>query len=384
MTENSMEYVAGEDGWYLKKVNPIFSATIRVGSNPTADSVKESLVFSAKKIKGSTFRAWQAFCREVASRNKGYSEAALMLMYHPEKKEWQAFPPKQDLSSVTVDFSGVSDALVAFRKEYGSEWLLAGTLHSHPGDAHPSQTDVDDERKMDGVHLVIPDFGKGGEKGIYAHIVASGVRFRVTEVPGFLVDFSDKGEDDVPEGWYKQCEWDKGVSGKYKGGRGYGGYSRGNWSEYGGYQSGTAFVYKNEGPGEFEIQIGDKLKFNVLAQKFDGISAKLMLKILGFSKKQRRYLDEVVGDTLTDIVASFDAARDALRHLKEIRGSVSQTERETAIDRCGDAVARSIDVIGSVSTLVLKGFKPDNTPDGKEEEDKAESDPASKKNDLPV
>lgn len=405
MSECKLEYLSGPDGWYLKKVNPIFAATVKVDKNPLADGVDEELIFHAKKIPGSMFRSWQAFCREVAARNKGHSEAALMLMYHPTKKSWQAFPPKQDLSSVFVDFSGVSDALEEFRKEHGAEWLLAGTLHSHPGDAHPSSTDVGDEEKMDGVHIVIPDFGRGGEKGIHAHICASGSRFRVKEAPGFLIDFSVKGEDPVPEHWYSQCKWDTGVGRRtYSGGRVHGGGWHGGGSRdgtYSDYRTGNEFIHKGEGPRTFKITV-DSRDMNVLSDQFEGIESKVMLKKLGFSKAQRKYLCANFEGEMTEMLSVFEHCREALKYMKEIRGDVSKFERETMIDKAGDAVEVSMEMIKSICETILtssdqSGFTPskggaeDDKDDDKEDEKEGGSEggsrvaePGSDLRDLPV
>ena len=357
--ECKLDYLIGEDGWYLKKVNPIFEAVVKVGSNPTGDSVDEKLLFHAAKIKGSTFRSWQEFCREVAKRNRGHSEAALMLLYHPGKKVWHAFPPKQDLSSVTVDFSGVSDALNEFRKEHGNEWLLAGTLHSHPGSAHPSGTDVEDEKKMDGVHIVIPDFGSGGEKGIHAHICASGVRFSVQEASGFLVDFSVKGSDPVPEAWYSQCKWDTGTGKRYSsGGRGHGGYKGYGYGGYGYsdsyYRTGNEFIYKGEGSSTFKVTVG-KREMNVLAEQFKDIDQKVLLKKLGFPKSQRKFLCSKFETELSEMITTFEHAREALEYVKDIRGEVSKTERETVIDRIGETVEITLEMILNLCEFAVAG-----------------------------
>lgn len=363
--ECKMEFLQGEDGYYKKVTNPLFEAVIKSESNPEMPAVEESLTYHAKKIPGPTFRSWQAFCREVAAKNNGNSEAGLILMYHPVKKEWNAIPPKQDLSSVFVDFTGVTDAIVKFREKHGKEWLMAGTLHSHPGSAHPSTTDEEDEKKLDGVHIVIPDFGKEGEKGIFAHIVASKVRFVVKHVPGFLVDFTVPGIDKYPDDWISQCKFDTGAGRKaYTGGKnhgrgygwtdGYGGY--GGYGPDSGYGGGSDLVYKGEGPKTFRLTV-DKVDMNVLAEQFENIEAKTLLKKLGFSKAQRKYLVAGFEDDLSDLIAAFDAARDGLKDAKEIKGSVSKNEHETIIDNFGTVVERILEAVSSISNRILAQAK---------------------------
>lgn len=364
-TECKMEFLQGEDGYYKKVTNALFEAVVRCEKNPEMPTVEESLTYHAKKIPGPVFRSWQAFCREVAAKNNGHSEAGLILMYHPEKKEWDAIPPKQDLSSVFVDFSGVTDAIVKFREKNGKEWLMAGTLHSHPGSAHPSTTDEEDEKKMDGVHIVIPDFGKEGEKGIFAHIVASKIRFVVKHVPGFLVDFSVQGVQKYPDDWISQCKFDSGAGRKsYQGGRNHGRYpgGYGYGDGYGGYGDsygasyGNDLVYKGEGPKTFKLTV-DKVQMNVLAEQFDAIEPKTLLKKLGFSKAQRKFLMGGFEDDLKEMVDVFLAIRDGLKDTKEIKGTVSKTEHESIVDNWGTAAEKILETISSISHRILSQAK---------------------------
>lgn len=353
--ECKIEFLQGEDGYYKKITNPLFEAVVKTEKNPDMLPVDESLTYHAKKIPGPVFRSWQAFCREVAQRNKGYSEAGLILAYHPGKKEWDAFPPKQDLSSVHVDFSGVTEAIQKFREKFGKEWLIAGTLHSHPGSAFPSSIDEGDEENMDGVHIIVPDFGKGGEKGINAHIVASKERFVVKHVPGFLVDFSIEGEKKYPDDWINQCKFDTGARKKtlysgegYYGGRRYPGYVDGY-----GYQTGNEFVYKGEGAKTFKLTVENR-EMNVLAEQFENVEAKTLLKKLGFSKAQRKYLIKNFEDDLSDIMSAFDAARECLKYVKGLRGEVVKSERERIIDEAGKAVERSLEAFYFISNRIIQ------------------------------
>ncbi len=203
-----MEIINGEDGYYLKKENAIFKATVKVDRNPDADPVKESLLFIAKKIPGNVFRTWQKFADEVARRAPGNwgSEAALLLFYHPEKKEWAAYPPEQKLSSAFVDFSGVTDAMKAFRDTNGKEWLLAGTFHSHPGgSSSPSGTDIKDEKDLDGIHIIVPNFGRDEAKNITIHACASRARFQFKKAH-HVIDFAAEGPEEFPDVWFSQLK----------------------------------------------------------------------------------------------------------------------------------------------------------------------------------
>jgi proteasome lid subunit RPN8/RPN11 len=230
-----LEYIVGETGHYMRKKNALIEAVVPVGSNPDFNPVEESLTFIGKKIPGNIFRAWQKFGQEVARRRKSGSEAALLLFYHPEKTVWSAYPPEQRLSAASVDFSGVTDAMKEFRKEHGKEWLCAGTFHTHPGGSScPSSTDEKDEKDMDGIHIIVPEFGGAGEKNVTIHATASRQRY-VFKKTSHVIDFSVGGVDAVPEKWFSQIKeggggrnvtYPRGYVGDYHGGYGYGrGYS---------------------------------------------------------------------------------------------------------------------------------------------------------------
>jgi hypothetical protein len=370
--ECKIEMVPGEDGWYKKTVNPLFTSVIKVERNPMADTFDEELKYHAKKIPGPVFRGWLNFCQDVAARVKNGSEAALILFYHPEKKEWGAYPPKQDLTSVFVDFSGVSDAIERFRELNGKEWLMAGTLHSHPrGCNWPSNTDENDEEKLDGVHLIVPDWGRDWEKTV-AHITSTRVRFSVKKVSGLLIDFSIPGEDPYPQEWMSQCKMEG--QGSWKKRQDY--YSGGDYGRSFGPSStgtGNEFHYKGEGPKTFRMTVGGK-EMNVLHSQFDTIETKTLLKRLGFSKKQRNWLVNTFTDDMNDLSSLFDDTRRVLEYVKGIRGDVSKAERETIIDRAGAACEKALEVIQDMGKRILDQAEgaPKGDGDPKEEENEKE------------
>lgn len=372
--QESMEFVTGEEGWYIKKTNALFHAVVKVGKNPTADEIEEKLIFHGKKIPGPMFRSWQTFCRDVCMRARGDSEAGLILLYHPVKKTWDAIPPKQDLSVVHVDFSGVTEAIQKFRQKHGSEWLIAGTLHSHPGSAHPSTIDEKDEANMDGVHLIVPDFGRGGEKGITARIVASKTAFRVDEVPDFLVDFSLVGVDRYPKEWVDQCKFDA-AGGRRK----WAEHTTGDYGFYGGssrssFQTGNEFFVNGEGANTHKLTI-DQRTHNVMHQSFEQIEPGALLKKLGFPKSHRKWLLHHFEDDMKDLASMFDYCLDALKTIKEVRGDFVHSDRIKAIQDVGRAVEVSLEMMRDMATRILE--QSENSPasqKGKEEQPEDDDD----------
>jgi len=368
VTECSMEYVMGSDGYYVKKVNPLFSATVKVDRHPEMPAVDEDLIYHGRRIPGSTFRQWLEFGRGVASRAKGWSEAGLILFYRPKDGSWGAYPPRQDLSSVKVDFSGVSACIEKFRKEFGADWLMAGTLHTHPGEASPSETDVEDEKKLDGLHLICPDFGKQENRGVVGHMTCSGRRFFIRKPIEFLIDWNASGTETVPDKWYSEITFGEGRGkgkGYYAGGHGYGGES---------YGSGSYHTFRGEGPYDHKVTVND-VDLNLVSRFFENVDPGPLLKKLKFPKTHRKFLMANFEQDFVDLMECFDHAREALKYVKEIHGQISEHEHGEIVDKIGRAAESVLDTMVSMANRMIEqasGEKPADS-NGKEDDGKEES-----------
>lgn len=338
-----------------------------------ADTMDEEIRYHGKKIPGPVFRSWLWFCRDVAQRMNWQSEAALVLFYHPIEKTWGAYPPKQDLSSAFVDFSGVTEAVQRFREVNGKDWLMAGTLHSHPpGCNWASNTDEEDEEKLDGVHLIAPDWGRAGDKTVVAHVTSSKVRFKVSKPQGLLIDFSIAGEEKYPDEWMTQCKFEaKGERWRHRGHTAPGGSSHssgGNSS----VQTGNEFVYKGEGARSFKVHVNGN-DLNILADQWKAIEPKVLLKKLGFGKSNRKFLMKNFEEDMKDLASAFDYVRESLEYVKSIRGDIVEHERKLFIDKAGEAckvMLESIESIGKRMIEQTQGAPPaeDASKEGEESE----------------
>lgn len=375
-SEIEIKYHSGEDGYYVEKKNPIFHAVVKTDGNPENPKVEEWLKFIAARVPGNIFRSWQAFGRAVADRNNIGSEAALIIFYNPEKKIWGAYPPKQDLSSVHVDYSGVTEAAEKFRAENGKEWMIAGTLHTHPGGAEPSFTDEKDEEGMDGIHFIVPDFGKPVERGVTCHITCSKTRFEVSKIER-VINWDVKETEVFPEKWFGQLV----VS---EGGRRYG---RG-WNRGYGYYSGYTFNRSEDDATTWTGKVNGK-DVDLLDNLLEAPELPKVLKMIGFSKKERKLLIAQHEDVLSDVLFAFDYARDALSEINDTRDPVTSQERShflqksaTATEACLDALARianrflgkKVDALVEYMDSKKEDEDDEDEDDGKEDVPRAESD----------
>lgn len=364
----SMEFLTGDDGYYVKKRNPLFEAVVRTGKNPEAPEIKESLTYHARKIPGPRFRSWLAFFRDVAKENHGSSEGGLMLLYQPVTKEWQAFPPKQNLNSAHVDFGAVTETLLKFRERFGKEWILAGTAHSHPGEAFASSTDEDDEKKMDGVHIIVPDFGRR-DTGFVAHVCASTSRFVVKKIE-MLIDIKAEGCEEYPkEEWLKQIKFGNGEryhrGTEYVGLGGYGEYGRyGNYYGYGGSWVARDYTLDVEGK-----------KINLVSKKYESLDVKHALKLLGFEKNERAFIMKTFTEDVTEMTIVFDYLRDAVKYVATVRGSLVESEKDDLVEKCKLALGAVFDLMKGFSERRIKdGPVPEADLADDPEEEEEESD----------
>jgi len=228
---------------------------------------------------------------------------------------------------------------------------MAGTLHSHPkGCNWPSSTDEGDEEKLDGVHLIVPDWGREIDKTV-AHITSTGVRFVVKKPGATLIDLSIPGIEVYPAEWMSQCKMEG--QGSWKKREAY--YAGGDYGRSSGPSStgtGNELFYKGEGPKTFRLTIDGK-EMNVLHSKFEAMETKTLLKQLGFTKKRRNWLMNQFGEDMNELSDLFDETRRVLQYVKEIRGTISKAEHEEIVDKAGTACEKSLEVIQSLAKRIL-------------------------------
>lgn len=161
-------YLLGPDGCYLRKQNPLCRAIVKIDPNTEFNLVEikeeltlnENITIPARWV----YRAVEFF-RTVYRAHQ--TEALLLIRLDPENAEITLACPHQ--------INGAAHVHADVDPTLTDDLLTIGTIHSHPCASFHSTGDIEDERRSDGLHIVIghldrpiPDFT--------ASLVVKGVR----------------------------------------------------------------------------------------------------------------------------------------------------------------------------------------------------------------
>jgi hypothetical protein len=202
--------VAANGVFQVRELPTHRSVTLVSNTIPGLPAEHESVTLHVPRLPRRLLADTLAFFAEVHRRYRG--EAIVIPLYHPGKRKFWIGVPKQRVSAY-VDY-------------YGKRWTVGhldyegvplpdghvrfGTIHSH-GDltAYASETDCQDERFEDGLHVVFGSFG-GPALSRSAAFVAGGRRF-VME-PDTVLEPCTVPDRGAPEGWmdrveYREAQW---------------------------------------------------------------------------------------------------------------------------------------------------------------------------------
>lgn len=138
------------------------------------------------------FPIWEqivAFMRWTQKEFKG--EGHCTLFYNLTTKEWKAWPFPQRPMGMTVALLDQDPQYAIDRKQFGGDWVMAGSVHHHCAmSAFQSGTDSTDEKDKEGIHITV---GKvlEDEVDLHARKVMDGVMSECTldefiEEPSFV------------------------------------------------------------------------------------------------------------------------------------------------------------------------------------------------------
>lgn len=103
------------------------------------------------------FELWEqivAFMRWTQKEFKG--EGHCTLFYNLNTKEWKAWPFPQQPMGMTVKLLENDPQYAIDRKQFGSDWVMAGSVHHHcEASAFQSGTDSADEKDKEGIHITV-------------------------------------------------------------------------------------------------------------------------------------------------------------------------------------------------------------------------------------
>ena len=103
------------------------------------------------------FPIWEqivAFMRWTQVEFKG--EGHCTLFYNLTTKEWKAWPFPQRPMGMTVALLDQDPQYAIDRKQFGGDWVMAGSVHHHcEASAFQSGTDSADEKGKEGIHITV-------------------------------------------------------------------------------------------------------------------------------------------------------------------------------------------------------------------------------------
>ena len=155
MPDDPICYIIAKNGVFIKKSTGIVNSLTKVKQISFLEELTQTASIDIPKIPSKLVGHVIGFFRDVYDEYK--SEAAVLLYYNQENKQFRIHAPKQTVSAASVNYKP--------ENENGPEgYVLLGTIHSHANmSAFHSGTDVHDEEDFDGLHIT---FGRMANQNI--------------------------------------------------------------------------------------------------------------------------------------------------------------------------------------------------------------------------
>ncbi len=207
-------YVVASNGFFLKKKMFWVEAVVPVSTIKTLDKEEPSVKLLLPPLPVEIL----AKALKLASVVYIESQSEVGLLLHHGEVGYKLTVPQQEVTRVSVRY----DASVRLPGA-----LCVGTIHSH-GSFHAfhSETDLDDERDADGVHITLGNIDEYPKFSLSAEIVVNGVRFLldrswfegITEKNG-LYEINNPSIllQEIPEEWFGLIVHRKGLHQRIKG-----------------------------------------------------------------------------------------------------------------------------------------------------------------------
>jgi hypothetical protein len=175
--EDESRYVVAENGTFLERRTSMYTACTRVDRYDLDLCYQEPYcVLHCGRLSRAMHRAMLAFFLHAHRLHDG--EAALVLLYHPERRQFRWHCPTQTVEMrqsanrwVTLDTIEFDNPL-----ELPAGFLHFGDAHLHPGPPNPSLLDMQDDQ--DGLHIIVGNIDRPRPQ-YNVDFVMDGARFRV-------------------------------------------------------------------------------------------------------------------------------------------------------------------------------------------------------------
>jgi hypothetical protein len=197
---NETRLLVADNGMFVERRGPMYTTCTRVMKvDLELDDHSQFCRLNLGRLPRVLHRAMLAFFRYAHEVHGG--EAALVLLFHPEKRRFRFYCPLQTVEVFETHRGWYTSDYIEFENplELPPGYVQIGDAHLHPGSPHPSVMDVNDDQ--DGLHIIVGNIAHKPSYNI--DFVMDGVRFRVA--PGlFFQDPDCQPGGRPPEKWLKQ------------------------------------------------------------------------------------------------------------------------------------------------------------------------------------
>jgi hypothetical protein len=205
--EGDARYIVAANGLFVERRTAVFSTSARVFERDLAlDEHSESCRLHCPRLPRVLHRAMLGFFRAALALHGG--EAALVLLYHPERQVYRWHCPEQTVEVVYSRYrqQWVAGDTIRFQHPLSlpGGFLHFGDAHLHLGAPTPSFLDVADDQ--DGLHVIVGEMMTRPRYNV--EFVVDGRRFRL-QPESFFDDVDCTPFDRVPPGWIKQIRMER-------------------------------------------------------------------------------------------------------------------------------------------------------------------------------
>ncbi len=197
---NESRYLVAGNGIFLERRGPMYTTCTQImKSDLELDDHVQFCRLNLGRMPRVMHRAMLAFFRYAHEVHGG--EAALVLLYHLERRQFRWFCPLQTIEVFETHGGWYTSDFIEFENplELPAGYVQIGDAHLHPGSPQPSMTDVNDDQ--DGLHVIVGNIAHKPSYNI--DFVMDGVRFRVAPEL-FFQDPKCKPYERPPREWLKQ------------------------------------------------------------------------------------------------------------------------------------------------------------------------------------
>jgi hypothetical protein len=174
---NEIRYVVADNGTFLERRTEMFATCTRINRLDLDLRAQDQFcVLHCGRLPRTMHRAMLSFFEAAHGAHGG--EAALVLLYHPQRRSFRWHCPVQTIEMVRSLNGWVALDTIQFDNplELPDGFLHFGDAHLHPGSPHPSALDIADDQ--DGLHVIVGNIDKT-PPDYNIDFVVDGVRFAV-------------------------------------------------------------------------------------------------------------------------------------------------------------------------------------------------------------